>query len=152
MGYGRSPRWRISRAPERGDTLLELMIAIAILSVGVLGIYSTLSSSIIASDAVKGRADASQLVTQVGDVIQRAEWECVDPPGDMFSKALGNLKPTLSWTIEVMNVSHWAASRSFEAGCPAPDADPVFRTLKLTVLVKAPGVRGQQSVEITKRP
>ncbi len=145
-------RWRISRSAQRGDTLLELMIAIAILSVGVLGIYSTLSSSIIASDAVKGRADASQLVTQVGDVIQRAEWECVDPPGEMFRKALDNLKPSTSWTIEVMSITHWANSRSFDEGCPAPDADPVFRTLKLTVLVKAPGVRGQQSVEIIKRP
>ena len=152
MGHRSLCRWRISRSAERGDTLLELMIAIAVLSVGVLGIYSTLSSSIIASDAVKGRADASQLVTQVGDVIQRAEWECVDPPADMFRKALENLKPSRSWTIEVMAVSHWATSRSFDDGCPASDADPVFRTLKLTVLVKAPGVRGQQSVEIIKRP
>ena len=137
---------------ERGDTLLELMIAIAILSVGVLGLYSTLSSSIIASEAIKGRADASQIVTQVADVVQRAPWECLDPPGEMYRTALDNLKPRPSWTIDVVSINHWGPSRSFEEGCPAVDADPVFRTLRLTILVKAPGVRGQQSMEIIKRP
>ena len=57
---------------EDGDTLLEILITIVILSFGVLGIYSTLTSSIVAADQLKGRADASQLVTRVADAIPSA--------------------------------------------------------------------------------
>ena len=137
---------------EDGDTLLEILITIVILSFGVLGIYSTLTSSIVAADQLKGRADASQLATRVADVVQRADWECATPVEESYGKALDELKPTPAWTITVTSARHWSPSRSFEAGCPAPDDDPLFRSLKLTVLVKAPGGRGEQLVEVVKRP
>lgn len=137
---------------EDGDTLLEILITIVILSFGVLGIYSTLTSSIVAADQLKGRADASQLATRVADVVQRADWECATPVEVSYGKALAELKPTPAWTITVTSASHWSPSRSFEAGCPAPDDDPLFRSLKLTVLVKAPGGRAEQLVEVVKRP
>lgn len=140
---------------EDGDTLLEILITIVILSFGVLGIYATLTSSIVAADQLKGRADASQLAARVADVIQRADWECGEPRDSLrspYAAALNELKPTVSWTIEVTAVRHWGPSRAFEEGCPKADDDPLFRLLKLTVLVKAPGGRGQQLIEVIKRP
>ncbi len=137
---------------ERGDTLIEILISIMILSFGVMGIYSALTGSLVAADAVKGRAGASQLVTQAADAIQLAEWECLDNPTDSYGIVLGRLKPTPSWTITVAAMTHWGRSRSFEDGCPAPADDAVFRTQKMTILVKAPGSRGQQTVELLKRP
>ena len=38
---------------ERGDTLIEILISIMILSFGVMGIYSALTGSLVAADAVK---------------------------------------------------------------------------------------------------
>ena len=137
---------------EDGDTLLEILITIVILSFGVLGIYSTLTSSIVAADQLAGRATASQLATRVADVIQRADWECADAPEGSYADALNALKPNPSWTIQVTQASHWGPSRAFEDGCPKSDDDALFRSLKFTVLVKAPGGRGQQFVEVIKRP
>ena len=137
---------------ERGDTLIEILLSIMILSFGVMGIYSALTGSLVAADAVKGRAGASQLVTQVANAIQLAEWECLDSPTDSYGAVLERLKPTPSWTISVTAMTHWGRSRSFENGCPKPADDAVFRTQKMTVLVKAPGARGRQTVELLKRP
>jgi hypothetical protein len=137
---------------ERGDTLIEILISIMILSFGVMGIYSALTGSLIAADAVRGRAGASQLVTQVADAIQLAEWECLDTPTESYGKVLERLKPTPSWSIAVTAMTHWGRSRSFEDGCPAPEDDAVFRTQKMMIVVKAPGARGQQTVELLKRP
>jgi len=139
-------------AGERGDTLLELLIAMVVLSFGVLGIYSTIGSSIGAADGVKSRADVSQLVTRVADVVQRAPWECTDKPTDSYREVLASLKPSQTWIIEVNEMRHWGPSRSFEDGCPKPDDGAAFKTLKMWVLVKAPGGRGTQFVELLKRP
>ena len=84
--------------------------------------------------------------------IQLAEWECLDNPTDSYRSILQRLKPTPSWTIAVTTMTHWGRSRSFEEGCPPPEDDAVFRTQKMTLLVKAPGGRGQQTVELLKRP
>ncbi len=137
---------------ERGDTLIEILISLMILSFGVMGIYSALTGSLVAADAVKGRAGASQLVTQVANEIQLAAWECLDNPTDSYATILERLKPTRGWTIAVTTMTHWGRSRSFENGCPAPQDDAVFRTQKMTLLVKSPGGRGQQTVELVKRP
>ena len=137
---------------ERGDTLIEILISIMILSFGVMGIYSALSGSLVAADAVRGRAGASQLVTQVANEIQLAEWECLANPTDSYSATLDRLKPTRGWTIAVTTMAHWGRSRSFEDGCPAPTDDAVFRTQKMTLVVKSPGSRSQQTVELLKRP
>ena len=151
-------RLRVLREPragralrEDGDTLVEILITIMILSFGVTGIYAALTSSIVAGDRVKSRADIAQLVTRVSDAVQRSPWDCGDPISESFSGVLRPLKPSSSWDISVVAISHWARSRTFEDGCPT-ESDDLFRTLKVTVAITAPGARGTQSVELIKRP
>ncbi len=116
------PRWerRTDRRAERGDTLIELLISIVVLSVGVIGVFSVLAGSLATGDMVRARADTSQLVTRVGDELQRAEWECRDDPLASYEDLLATLKPTPRWTIRVTAMAHWGRSRSFEDGCPPP--------------------------------
>jgi prepilin-type N-terminal cleavage/methylation domain-containing protein len=147
-----SARERAEGHDERGDTLVEILIAIVILSVGVIGVYSTLLTSIVAVDGATGRSDVVQLVTWVTDAIERAPWECRADVEKNYEELLDPLKPRPSWTISVTSVQHWSDERAFVDGCPADDADATFRTLKLTVLVAAPGTRAQRSIEIVKRP
>jgi Tfp pilus assembly protein PilV len=137
---------------ERGDTLVELLIAIVILSMGVLGIFATLSGAIVASDSINGRANASQMLTRAADAIQRAPWECRAAPGEAYRGVLDALKPTERWTITVESIAHWAPSRTFETGCPSDDAPIAFQTLRLGVLIEVPGGRASQRVELVKRP
>ena len=137
---------------EDGDTLIEILISIMILSFGVIGIYSALTGSIMAADRVRGRATAAQVVTQVANEVQLVAWECAETPLESYRSALERLKPTPGWTIVVTSISHWGPSRSFEDGCPSPDSDAVFRLQRVAVMVSAPGSRVQQTVELLKRP
>ena len=144
------PRSRV----ERGETLVEVLMAVVILSVGVIGIVNALTSSLTAADHVRGRADASQVVTLVADAIQRAPGDCnIATPTDSYkTSTLDALRPTVDWTIVVTGMTHWGQSRNFEVGCPATGAINLFRTEQMTILVQAPGVRGRQVVALVKRP
>lgn len=146
------PRSCRKRTYERGDTLVELLISITVLATGVLGIYAALTSTVVASDMVRARADVAQVVTQVSDAIQRAGWECADTPTDSYRDLLTGLKPRETWTIRLTDMSHWGPSRRFESGCGAADAPAIFRTQRLSILIEVPGGRASQSIELVKRP
>lgn len=145
-------RVRRDRRAEAGDTLIELLIAIAVLSFGVMGVYSMLTSTVTASHRIKGRSEVSQVLTKVSDAIARAEWQCASPARDTYRDVLAGVRPSASWTVAVESVSHWGRSRAFEDGCPADDDPAVFKTLKLRVVVQAPADRGRQTLEYVKRP
>jgi type II secretory pathway pseudopilin PulG len=148
---------------ERGETLIEVLIAFVILSIGVIGISSSITNSLAAAGRVHGRAEVSQLVTHAADEIQRTAWQC-DPAAavsSLYQSVLSPLLPSPSWTIEVTAISHWGKSRDFEAGCPPLVEDPgppivymsdVFKTLKMNIVITAPSNRGAQSIELVKRP
>ena len=155
---------------EQGETLIEVLVATVILSIGVIGIAGSIANGVSAANRMRGRADISQVITQVADVIQRASWEC-DPlaavatlyqgaSAPLPATLLRSLLPSTSWTIVVTEVSHWGKSREFEPNCPpefeelGPPAVPtneVFKTLKLKIAVTAPGNRGTRTVELVKR-
>lgn len=151
------------RRTESGETLLEVLIAIVILSIGVVGIGGSIANEVSAANRLHGRADVSQVVTQVADRIQRAAWEC-DPNAavsTLYQGVLSPLLPNSSWAISVTAMSHWGKSRDFEPNCPPLVEDPgppvvltsdVFKTLKMKISVTAPGNRGIQRIELVKRP
>lgn len=146
--------------PESGETLLEILITIVILAVGVLGVASMIGNSVAAADRLRGKAEIGQVVTRVADAVQRKAWECdiATPTNTFKASTLDALRPNASWTIAVTGLSHWGATRAFEAGCPALlDADglptsDVFKTLNMTIVVTAPGTRGMQKFGLVKRP
>ncbi len=143
---------RVTVYSESGDTLIEILISIMILSFGVIGVYSALTGSITAADRVRSRASATQLVTQITNELQLADWECSEQPLDSYRAVLDKLKPTPKWTVALASVRHWGPSRTFEDGCPTPDQGEVFRMQQLTVTVESPGGRTQQNVQLLKRP
>jgi type II secretory pathway pseudopilin PulG len=137
---------------ENGDTLIEILISIMVLSFGVIGVYSALTGSITAADRVKSRASATQLVTQIANEVQLTDWECAENPFESYRRVLDGLKPSSSWTIALRSIRHWGPSRSFEDGCPTPEQGDVFRLQQLNIVVESPGGRTTQNLQLLKRP
>ncbi len=154
---------------EGGETLVEILISIVILSIGVYGLVSALVSTTAAANRLKGRAQVSVVVTHLADAIQRTTWRC-----NTASPSMGyqpdidllfldpNLSPFLnsSWTISVLSVKYWGESNKIAFGplagsaCPAIVLLPLLQTetLLLNVKVTAPGNRGSQTFDLVKRP
>ena len=151
---------------EIGETLIEILIAIVILSIGVYGLVSALVSTTSAANRLKGRAQVSVVVTHIADAIQRTTWKC-----NTASPAMGyqpdinllfldpNLNLNSSWSINVLSVKYWGQGGKIDFGplvgsaCPAiAVAVPQTETLLLNVKVTAPGNRGSQTFDLVKRP
>jgi prepilin-type N-terminal cleavage/methylation domain-containing protein len=153
-------RLRSGLAPaEAGLSLIEILVTIVILGVGVVGIVSMLANSLSATSSIRQRADVLQVVTRVNDAIQRATWECnVASPLTSYASTLSSasVRPSAEWTIEMLSMDHWGPiQRTFGGpsgtGCPAATDDAVFKTLRMTIRVTAPGRRGVQSTTVVKR-
>ena len=139
---------------EAGLSLIEVLIALVVLGIGVVGIVAMLANSLSAASSIKQRADVAQVVTRVADAIQRAAWECdtAVPTNSYATSTLNALKPDASWTISVTSMTHWGPSRTFETGCPATGSDPIFKMLDMNVVVQGPSAVGLRTIELMKRP
>jgi hypothetical protein len=146
------------KTSETGLSLIEILITVVILGAGVIGVVSALASTLRSTAAIRERGDVLQVATRVNDAIQRAPWECnTATPTASFGSTLNALKPTPGWTIAVVAIDHWGpVERRFAGpggtGCPAATDNPVFKTLRVTVRVKGPGLVREELTTMVKRP
>lgn len=134
---------------EAGLSLIELMISLVIIGIGVVGIVGVIGSAHSGTLRARHAADIGQLTTRIADAVQNAGWECSGTP---YSLLLDAEEPPGGWAIETVDVKHWGQSRTFEAGCPAVGAHPVFRTLMLTVRITSPQSIAVRQFTMVKRP
>jgi type II secretory pathway pseudopilin PulG len=150
--------------PESGETLMEILVSVVILSIGIYGLVSALVSTTAAANRLKGRSQVSVAVTHLADAIQRTSWKCNTASPEMgylpditplFSDP--NLNLNSAWTISVLSVKYWGHGNTLAFGptvgsaCP-PIVSPPTETLLLNVRVTAPGNRGSQTFDVVKRP
>jgi prepilin-type N-terminal cleavage/methylation domain-containing protein len=128
-------------APDEGFSLVETLIAVAILGIGVLTVVGGMMTSIQVSDLDRRQAD--------GQTALRAYAEAT--AGDTYAAcastypASGFTAPT-SWTAS-MTVTYWNAStNAFTATC---GADSGLQSVALT-LAAADG-RATESLQMAKR-
>jgi type II secretory pathway pseudopilin PulG len=150
------------RRSEGGATLVEVLVAIVILSVGIVGIVGVLVNTSASGNRIAGRSQVSQVVTQVADAIQRTTWKCAPLAAtSSYSADLlpiqNALLPVGSWAITVESVKWWGHNKSQAFGpsvgsqCP-PAATPPTQALLLSVKIVAPGNRGSRTFDLVKRP
>lgn len=125
-----------------GFTLVEMLLAVAILGVGVLTLVGGMMTSIHVSDLERRQADGQAALRAYAEAVANDTYtDCTASyPAAGFTAPAG-------FTV-TQTVAYWQpASASFSGTCPAPDAG--LQRITLTVL--ATDGRAVESVRIAKR-
>lgn len=132
----------VGAAADDGFTLVEMLLAVAILGLGVLTVVGGMMTSILVSDLGRRSADGQGALRTYAEAVANDTYSnCATTyPAAGFSVPAG-----YSTTLAV---SYWDPSAtSFIATCPATDAG--LQRVRLTIT--ANDGRGSESVVVAKR-
>jgi type II secretory pathway pseudopilin PulG len=130
---------RLQRPPaeERGETLLELVVAIVILGVCVVAIGSGIAVSIKMSDIHRKQAVAQEFLHNDAETIQGQPYVPCTPlttPDYVLTARTAGLLPDPpnggQWTISQSAIKYWS-NDAFAAGCPTGSGDPGLQQVTL---------------------
>jgi type II secretory pathway pseudopilin PulG len=96
---------------ERGETLIELLIAITILGVCVVAIGASVAGAVLVSGLHRDQADAARILHNYAEQLQGTYSNCAtsyslaQPPG---------------FQVPSLDIAYWNGS-GFQDNCPSPD-------------------------------
>jgi len=130
---------------EAGTTLVEVLMAVAIMSIAIVSIVAAMGTSIIGSDHHRKQAQAHTVLLSAVDAVKSQPYaDCATT----YTAAAGVSLPT-GWaasSVSVQSVKYWDGS-SFASSCPSTD-----KKLQLVkVQVASPDGRATESVSVVKR-
>jgi Tfp pilus assembly protein PilE len=120
-------RWR-RIATEQGETLIELVIAIAILGVCVVAIGSGVAASVVVSGTHRDLADASQILHNDAEALEADPYV---PCATATSYAVPSQAGT-GWRNPTVTVKYWNGSSFPQGGSCSSDQGLQQVTLTLT--------------------
>jgi prepilin-type N-terminal cleavage/methylation domain-containing protein len=134
-------------ADDRGETLLELLIAVVIMGVAVVAVAGALVNSVQLSDVHRKQATAAAAVRDYGEAITNAVagggYVACAGPG---SYATGFAVPS-GYAKSVVSVRYWNGS-AWQAGCTTDTG-----LQQLTIKVSSADDRaGEQLVVVVRKP
>ena len=128
---------------ERGESLVELLVTIAIIGIAVIALVAGLATAIVASGAHRQQADAGAIARNVAEEIKDVDQPFVDAGGD-YGSAWSDVDP--KGTSIAVSTQCWNGDTPATfAGCPAGDRG----LQQITVSVSDDGA--SESVTILKR-
>jgi type II secretory pathway pseudopilin PulG len=111
-------RRRRTTANEQGESLLELLIAVAIMGIAVVSVIAGLATSIIASDLHRKQSTAGATVRDFGEAIENyvvntAYTSCATT--STYSPATIGYSPPSGYIASITAVTYWSGT-SFVGG------------------------------------
>lgn len=133
---------RLGGSPDGGFTLVELLLAVAILGLGVLTVVGGMMTSIVVSDLGRRSADGQGALRAYAEAVANDTYsDCATTYAAAGFSAPAGFSTSLT-------VAYWVpSSTSFSATCPATDSG--LQRIRLTVT--ATDGRGSESVLVAKR-
>lgn len=131
---------------ERGETLLELVIAIMILGFCVIAIGSGIAVSVKISDINRSQSLASEFLHNYAEQIQSRTYQPCTAGSPNYVSGLTTPPNGDTWTISQPAVKYWNGS-AFAVACPA--ADPGLQ--QLTIRLQSGGGLVDESLVFTVR-
>jgi type II secretory pathway pseudopilin PulG len=132
------PSWRARRGRDdrdRGETLLELIIAIAILGVCVVAIGSGIAMSITISVLHRNQATAQDALHNYAETLQGSYVACTGSTVPGYGQSLDRHTPRFvpsNWPAPTAVVEYWLpGSAAFSTTCP-PGGDTGLQQVALT--------------------
>ena len=141
--FGRKP----PEGAERGETLLELIIAIAILGVCVVAIGSGIAVSITISAIHRNQATAQDSLHNYAELLQSSYTPCTATATPNYVGSLAQLTPP-GFATPTAVVDYWVpASGSFTHACP-PGGDTGLQQVTLKLVSTAGNVSESLVVDL----
>jgi Tfp pilus assembly protein PilV len=138
---------------ERGETLLELLVAVSIMATAFVGIIAGIGTALMATGSHRQAATAEAVV--------RSYAERMEDPNDVpyvncattatYGTPIGFSLPAAGWNASVTRVLAWQGDTppTFASTCPTPDKG--LQQLTLTVQSPAGSTQVTDTVVIVKR-
>jgi type II secretory pathway pseudopilin PulG len=130
---------------ERGDTLIEVLIAVTILGIAFVAILAGLATTINLSGRQRGQANASVVLVSAADSVKNQAYvDCATS----YSASSGVTLPA-GWSTSDLTISSikYRSGTAWSATCPGPDQNVQLVTITAT----APDGRSAESVDVVKR-
>jgi type II secretory pathway pseudopilin PulG len=126
-------RTRLAADGERGETLLELIIAIAILGVCVVAIGAGITLSVKISSIHKDQATAQAFLHNYAETLQSSYSPCSGGIAPNYVTIASLVRPDASWSNPTATVKFWdpTAAAFNSATCPGTDPNLQQVTVKL---------------------
>jgi type II secretory pathway pseudopilin PulG len=115
---------------DRGETLLELVMAIVIAGVCVVAIGSGIALSVKISDVHRQQAIAGQYLHDYAEVVQSSYVACTSGATHDYSSGLPSPSNGGPWKLTQSAIKYWNGT-AFTATCPATDPGLQQVTLEL---------------------
>jgi Tfp pilus assembly protein PilV len=131
------------RRDERGETLLELLVAITLLSVCALAIGGGIALTVRVSGLHRAQSTAGAYMHNYAEAVQAAASSSWSACASTYSVS-GFSTPT-GYNASVVDVKYWNGS-TFQSTCPVTDAG----LQQVTVQVTGDGAREQLVVMVRK--
>lgn len=164
------PGWRRSRREEGGESLIELIVATAILGLGVVAVLGGMATAVLTSALHRSQAEVSTVMTAAAEWVKEVPYrKCAVmtdylggfayPPyatsaaGDTLT--LTNPSGTAAWKVS-FTIADWNGD-SFPPRPPAPDTTceiahgQGLRTQLVTITAVTADGKVSQAIPIVKR-
>ncbi len=133
--------------PEQGETLLELIIAIAILGVCVVAIGSGIALSVTISAIHRKQAVAQDSLHNYAELLQSSYTPCTSTTTPNYARSLGQLTPP-GFSAPSVVVDYWLPTQAtFTDACP-PGGDTGLQQVTLTLVSTAGNVSQSLIVDV----
>ena len=134
---------------EEGETLIELLIAVAIMGIAVVAIVGGIATTILMSDIHRKQATAGAYLRDYAETLQGSYTSCTSGAPDyaaLLAEPVGG-----QFTAPTATVTYWdTVSRSF-SGSSCPPTDPGLQQVTLT-LASADSRASESLVVVLRQP
>jgi prepilin-type N-terminal cleavage/methylation domain-containing protein len=137
------------RSDDRGETLIELLVALAILGIALVAVVGALAASITMSDIHRKQSTAGAEVRnyaeQVENYVAGTGYAACAAPATYVAATVGYTAPA-GYSATPVRVRYWSGS-AWSASCPASDTG----LQELTLSVRSTDTRAVESVVVVLR-
>lgn len=119
-------RFRTAASDDRGDTLVEVLIALAIVAIAGTALIGTLLTSITASSEHRSLTGDEAALKSYAATAQQAIQRQASPLFTGCATTYAVPPPTLAtgYTVTISTIQHWDGT-AFTTACPDPASDDV---------------------------
>jgi prepilin-type N-terminal cleavage/methylation domain-containing protein len=137
------------RSDDRGETLIELLVALAILGIALVAVVGALAASITMSDIHRKQSTAGAEVRnyaeQVESYVAGTGYAACAAPATYAAATVGYTAPA-GYSATPTGVRYWSGS-TWSASCPASDTG----LQQLTLSVRSTDTRAVEQVVVVLR-